>query len=125
MGRLGYPLKGEIRLKEEAIRAGLGKRGKNTVVLNPRYGPRLRFMAVRTEAPLPVGPALADEEAPACLDCSVCIDNCPVKALEPYRMPHPSICLSNITPLTEDGHSILCDICLKLCPATARDQAAG
>ena len=119
VGRYGYPLKGEINLKEEAIRAGLGKRGKSTVVLHPKYGPRLRFMAVRTDAPLEllVSPALTDEENPVCKQCSICIDACPVNALEPYRMPDPSICLSNITPVTEDGRSVLCDICLHQCPA--------
>ncbi len=119
VGRYGYPLKGEINLKEQAIRAGLGKRGKSTVVLHPKYGPRLRFMAVRTDAPLEplMGPALADEENPVCYQCSICIDACPVNALEPYRMPDASICLSNITPITEDGRSVLCDICLHLCPA--------
>ena len=118
VGRYGYPLKGEINLKNEAIRAGLGKRGKNSVVLHPKYGPRLRFMAVSTDAPLePISdPALAEEENPVCRGCSICIDACPTRALEPYRMPDISLCLSNITPVTEDGRSILCDQCLHLCP---------
>jgi ferredoxin len=119
VGRYGYPLKGEINLKELAIRIGLGKRGKSTVVLHPKYGPRLRFMAIKTDAPLEslAGVALPDEEASVCRQCSICIDACPVNALEPYRMPDPSICLSNITPITEDGRSVLCDICLHRCPA--------
>ena len=126
-GRYGYPLQGEINLKTEAIRAGLGRRGKNTLVLHPGYGPRLRFMAIRTDAPL--GPAsaspLAEEQDPLCRDCSLCIDACPTRALEPYRMPDISLCLSNITPLTEDGHSILCDRCLHVCPAAGRPQRGG
>ncbi|MFC2022438.1 hypothetical protein ACFLTR_04460 [Chloroflexota bacterium] len=118
VGRYGYPLKGEVNLKKEAIRTGLGKRGKSTVVLHPKYGPRLRFMAIRTDVPLePLGDSvLTEEENPVCNECSICIDTCPVNALEPYRMPDISICLSNITPVTEDGRSILCDICLNLCP---------
>lgn len=119
VGRYGYPLEGEINLKVEAIRAGLGKRGKNTVVLHPKYGPRLRFMAIRTDAPLePLADLpLAEEENPVCEGCSVCIDICPTTALEPYSMPDSSLCLSNISPVTEEGRSILCDICLHLCPA--------
>ena len=119
VGRIGYPLKGEVNLKEEVIRSGIGKRGKNTVVLHPEYGPRLRFIAVRTDAPFDVperGP-LTEEENPVCRDCSICIDNCPVQALEPYRMPDISTCLSNVSPVDEEGKSILCDICLKMCPA--------
>ncbi len=123
IGRYGYPLKGEANLKEEAIRAGLGKRGKSTMVLHPKYGPRLRFMAVRTNASLGLlaGSSLPDEKNPVCNGCSICLDACPVKALEPYCMPDISVCLSNITPVTEEGHSILCDICLHLCPA-AKDS---
>jgi len=119
VGRCGYPRKGQVNLKEEAVRAGLGRRGKSTVVLNPRYGPWLRFIAIRTDAPLVplTGSAPTEEENPVCDGCSICIDVCPVKALEPYRMPDTSLCLSNITPMTEDGRSILCDICLHLCPA--------
>ena len=119
IGRYGYPLEGEVNLKGEAIRAGLGKRGKSTVVLHPKYGSRLRFIAIRTDAPLEslMGSALADEENPVCNGCSICIDVCPTKALEPYRMPDISLCLSNITPMTEDGRSVLCDKCLHLCPA--------
>jgi len=119
IGRYGYPLEGEVNLKVEVIRAGLGKRGKSTVVLHPKYGCWLRFMAIRTDAPLEplMGSALADEENPVCNGCSICIDVCPTKALEPYRMPDISLCLSNITPMTEDGRSVLCDKCLHLCPA--------
>ena len=106
-------------MKELAIGAGLGKRGKSTVVLHPRYGTRLRFMAVETDAPLEtlIGSTFADEENPVCNGCSICIDACPTKALEPYRMPDASLCLSNVSPVTEDGRAILCDKCLTLCPA--------
>jgi len=120
VGRYGYPLEGEINLKTEAIRTGLGKRGKNTVVLHPEYGPRLRLAVVTTDAPLKPATALAltaDEGSPFCRDCSICVDVCPVNALEPYHMPDTSICLSNITRKSEEGRSILCDLCLQLCPA--------
>ena len=119
VGRYGYPLKGEVNLKEVAIRAGLGKRGKSTVVLHPKYGPRLRFMAIRTDAALepPVDSTFTEKENPVCSGCSICIDACPTKALEPYRLPDISLCLSNITPITEDGRSVLCDECLHQCPA--------
>ena len=119
IGRYGYPLEGEVNLKEHAIAAGLGKRGKNTIVLHPKYGTRLRFMAVSTDAPLEPSTDLTlnEEENPVCAECSICIDSCPTKALEPYYMPDAFLCLSNISPVTEDGRSILCDICLQRCPA--------
>lgn len=120
IGRYGYPLAGEINLKGEVIIAGLGRRGKNTVVLHPKYGPRLRFMAIVTNAPLepPVNPTLIEGETPVCSGCSICIDACPVRILEPYRMTDPSLCLSDSdNMLEEQGKLFPCDKCLKQCPA--------
>ncbi|MFC1930238.1 4Fe-4S double cluster binding domain-containing protein, partial [Chloroflexota bacterium] len=114
----GYPRKGEFNLKEAAIKAGLGKRGKSTVVLHPKYGPR--FMAIKTDSPPDslVGVVQPEEESPVCHGCSICIDACPVNALEPYRMPDTSICLSNSSVMTEEQERLIpCDICLHLCPA--------
>lgn len=119
-GRYGYPLEGEVNLKNEAICAGLGKRGKSTVVLHPKYGNRLRFMGIYTSAAPPCSTrasAHGETEYPGCHDCSICIDICPVKALEPYRMVKSDECLSNLSPQNANGRSVLCDKCLKLCPA--------
>jgi ferredoxin len=122
IGRYGYPLYGEINLKTIAISCGLGMRGKNTLVLHPQYGHRLRFIAIKTDAPIePIEePILVEPESPFCRNCSICIDACPVEVLEPYRVTDASICLSNLTHLTEEGRSILCDICLEVCPAGKR-----
>ncbi len=119
-GRCGYPLRGEINFKEAAVRAGLGKWGKSTLVLHPKYGNRLRFMALRTDAPLEPqnkGHTIR-EENPVCDGCTICIDVCPEKVLKPYRMPETTRCLSNIARMaSKDGRLIPCDICLRLCPA--------
>ena len=123
IGRYGYPLEGEINLKEQAIFAGIGKRGKNTLVLHPKYGTRLRFAALKTNAPVgqPIDSTLYEEENSVCMECSICIDACPIKALEPYRMTDPSICLSSSDIMDEkEGRLNTCDICLHLCPANKK-----
>jgi len=123
IGRYGYPLEGEINLKEQAILAGIGKRGKNTLVLHPKYGTRLRFAALKTNAPVgqAVVSTLCEEENPICNGCAICIDACPVQALGPYRMPDPSICLSSSNIMTEErGRLIPCDICLHQCPVNKK-----
>jgi len=122
-GRCGYPLEGELNLKDKAISTGLGKRGKSTIVLHPEYGTRLRFAAIRIDAVLEptTSPPPPESESPFCNGCSICIDDCPVNALEPYGMPDTSICLSNISQMTEElEHLNPCDICLHLCPADNR-----
>ncbi|MFC1991111.1 hypothetical protein ACFLU9_03070, partial [Chloroflexota bacterium] len=96
-------------------------RGKSTLVLNLKYGHRLRFAAIKTNAPLEplTKSALTEKENPVCSRCSICIDACPVSALDPYHMPDTSICLSNTANMTEEqGRLVPCAICLNLCPAT-------
>jgi len=120
IGQYGYPNRGEVNLKEAAISAGLAKRGKSTVVLHPAYGHRLRFAAIRTDAPLEptANSSLNEEESPICQGCLRCIDDCPIQALEPYCMPETSVCLSNVSLMSEEhGRLVLCDRCLYVCPA--------
>lgn len=120
IGEYGYPRHKEADLKEEAIRAGIGRRGKSTLVLHPKFGPWLRFMGIRTDAPLePLIVSIPIKgNDPICDGCSICIDVCPVKALEPYTMPDRSLCLSNISIMAEEnGRLVPCDLCLSRCPA--------
>jgi epoxyqueuosine reductase QueG len=120
IGKCGYPLKGEVNLKESAVRAGLGRWGKNTIVLHSVYGNRLRFMAIKTDAPLGSPVYISDirEENHACIGCSRCIESCPIKVLRPYAMPETKGCLANISQKPgKDGRLTICDICLRVCPA--------
>jgi epoxyqueuosine reductase QueG len=120
LGKFGYPRQGEANLKELAVSAGLGKRGKSTVVLHPHYGTRLRFMAVKTDAPLETDtiPHQPETENPVCRDCMACLEACPLYILEPYRMTDTSRCLSNTTNMPEaEGRLVPCDLCLRVCPA--------
>ena len=118
IGRCGYPLKGEVKLKENAVRAGLGRWGKNTIVLHPRYGNRLRFMAINTDAPLesPVADADIRKGNPSCDRCSLCIEACPVNIIKPYRLTDTRKCLANSANANfRQGRLKLCDICLRVC----------
>lgn len=120
IGKYGYPSSNQLNLKTAAIHAGLGKRGKSTVVINDQYGTRLRFAAISTDALLQslLSPQLPDEESPFCNDCNVCIDICPVCALNSYTMPDISVCLSNDRNMPQHkGRYIPCDLCLIRCPA--------
>ena len=126
VGQCGYPPRGEINLKEAAVCAGLGKWGKSTLVLHPRYSNRLRFMALRTDAPLePLTSSLATrEENPVCAGCTICLDTCPEKVLEPYRMPETVQCLADIARMTSKGDRLICcDICLRLCSTVSNEKS--
>ena len=121
VGKLGYSPSGKPNLKHLAVAAGLGRQGKNTVVINPRFGPWLRFMAIRTNAPLALtgSGAHAKEENPDCKSCQRCIEACPVGILQPYRLVDTDRCLAAISG-ERRGELAICDKCVVVCPVGKR-----
>ncbi len=71
-------LVGDLSLRHAAMAAGLGVWGRCRLVLNPRLGPRVRYGAIVSDAPLESDSPLKDE---LCADCDLCILACPVGAL--------------------------------------------
>jgi len=69
-------LEGIFSHKLAARLAGLGWIGKSCLLLNERFGPRVRFVSVLTDAPLETGSTLDRK----CGRCHVCVDACPVGA---------------------------------------------
>lgn len=67
---------GLLSQRHAAVRAGLGEFGLNNIVVTPKYGPRIRFSSVITEAELEPSPLLKEK---ACLgeNCSICLRDCP------------------------------------------------
>ncbi|MDQ1278895.1 MAG: epoxyqueuosine reductase [Thermoproteota archaeon] len=69
--------------KQLAQLGGLGCYGKNSLIINPKYGPWIRLATVLTSADLiPDNPFTVD----LCSECTDCIKACPVQALTPYRV---------------------------------------
>ena len=71
----------KLQFKPIARLAGLGWKGKNNLLIHPRFGPRVVIGVVLTDAPVePAGrPVLPD----GCGDCDLCLKACPVGALSP------------------------------------------
>ena len=120
VGVYGYPHQG-LNLKHLAVAAGLGRQGKNTVIISPDFGPWLRFMSVRTNAPLATtgSGVYTREESPYCGDCEACIRACPVGILEPYRLTDTDSCLAAISHDRPGGVAI-CEECVVVCPVGER-----
>ncbi len=63
----------------------IGTRGRNGLLVHPRYGSRLMLGGVVTSAALPsrAEPEPVDAGCPA--DCRRCVDACPIAAIEPAK----------------------------------------
>jgi epoxyqueuosine reductase QueG len=139
-------VQGVVRLKQAAAAGGLGSLGGNTVLISPRFGPRLLLGGVVTahraggsdQLPVSAGP----EAAPVCTGCGHCISVCPEGALGPdgvdtfrCRTVHawvpsflvPAIrwmigrtivlrCMAPLAPWIARTATIRCSLCVTKCP---------
>jgi len=106
--------RGIISLKHAGVAAGLGKMGKNTLLVNETLGNMIWLSAVFVGERLEPDP-LADYEA--CLPgCTLCLDSCPVGALDGVSIDQPA-CKSHAFGAHNGGEwRIKCYTCRKTCP---------
>jgi len=94
--------------------AGLGVIGKNTLLINDKFGNMIQIGAVLLNVALE-GDSIANYEV-CPPDCNLCIESCPSKALN-GKSVNQQLCrpLSNFT--TEKGYTLKkCNICRRICP---------
>lgn len=73
---------GYLSLVKMAEAAGIGKVGKNGLIFNAKYGPRLLLGGIVTTALLPKM-SFPERDEKGCPDgCSICQDQCPVEAID-------------------------------------------
>jgi epoxyqueuosine reductase len=108
---------------EVAQRAGMGWRGKHTLLLNRDAGSMFFLGEIFTNLPLPVDAPTSEH----CGECRACIDICPTQAIvAPYRLDARR-CISYLTIELKDsipiefrpliGNRVLgCDDCQLACP---------
>lgn len=113
--------------RHAAVRAGLGEFGYNNIVLNPEFGPRVRYGSVITEAEFDYDPLLSEQ---VCLrdGCRECLDACTGSAitlkegfdLEQVFIDTPAVTDPRLCMPREDGRPrIACTFygtCLRVCP---------
>jgi epoxyqueuosine reductase len=75
-----------VALKPAALLAGLGHIGRSTLLITPRWGPRVRLVGLLTEeeltADVPFTRDLCAEQA-LCREKPLCITACPYRAIAP------------------------------------------
>ena len=119
-----YTDTGPILERDLAQRAGLGWVGKNTCLINPKFGSYFFLAEILLGIELPPdAPFSADH----CGTCTRCLDSCPTQAILPNRTIDANLCISYLTienkgAIPEElrpklGNLIFgCDICQEVCP---------
>ncbi|MEM2128222.1 MAG: 4Fe-4S double cluster binding domain-containing protein [Candidatus Methanomethyliaceae archaeon] len=122
---------GHASHKAFACAAGLGWIGRNGLLVNPLYGPRVRLGTVLTDMPLKPGKPLNNQ----CGKCRLCVDSCPSGALKYSEFEsHPRYreeifdhqkCAARLNKFKEKFFqkpfqaayaAPICGICIKVCP---------
>ena len=80
----------DVSLRHAALAAGLGVFGRHNLVIHPRLGPRVLFMAVLTDLALPSDPPVTEE---LCTRCNICVESCTASALDVERQTDFGKCL--------------------------------
>ena len=103
-----------VSAKHSAAAAGLGRIGKNTLLVTPEYGNMVWLNAVLTDAALDPDEMLPGSPCPD--GCSLCMDNCPAQALGDPQM-NQAACFSHAFH-TNPGEELTlkCHACRSICP---------
>jgi len=114
--------RGNVSHKAVARSAGLGWIGKNILLVNPDFGPRLRFATVLTDLEL-------EADAPIDRDCGACTkcrDACPAKAIKGViAKPYPETreicvdveaCSVKLKEFASELGKDICGVCIRVCP---------
>jgi epoxyqueuosine reductase QueG len=80
-------LTGDVSQRHIAAAAGLGTFGVNNLLITPKYGSRVRFGMVITEADLIPDQPLAEN---LCTLCESCVEACPSGALSHWKSSYTS-----------------------------------
>ena len=113
---------GRISLRHAAELAGVGRIGRNAMLITPDFGPRVQLGAILTDAELPPSEVLSQDP---CTACDVCIVRCPAEAIvtpappDVYSPVDREKCMGfrrehgGKSPL---GYPNACGICRAVCP---------
>lgn len=104
-----------LSMRHAGYLAGLGVLGKNTLLVNERFGNMIQIGAVLVDAELEGDPIATYQVCPD--GCTLCLDSCPVNALDGVTVDQylcrPLACFKN-----ERGFILKkCSRCRSICPS--------
>lgn len=111
-----------ISHKLTARLAGFGWIGKNCLLINPKYGPRIRWTSILTDAPFEENKEILESR---CGNCDRCVKICPAQAIlgrnyvehEPRELRFDvKKCEEYFGKIKEEGKLEICGMCQYTCP---------
>ncbi len=106
--------RGILSLKHAAVLAGMGQLGKNTLLVNDRFGNMLWLSAVLVDAAYEADPLATYRTCPP--DCRICLQACPAQALDGVTIEQRK-CRSVSGKYSPGGGGVYaCNLCRKICP---------
>lgn len=127
-------LTGLVSHKLAAHLAGHGWIGKNCLLITKEHGPRVRWVTVLTDAPLPSTRGLG-VDGDSCKSCTLCVDLCPAQAFtgRPFDPADPvevrfrrQDCYQYLRERDKAYGARVCGLCVYVCPhgwSTKRKRA--
>ena len=85
----------DVSLRHAAVAAGLGCFGRHNLVIHPVMGTKVVFTAIITN--LNIQPNIPIEEE-LCIDCDICVNQCPVNALDEVNKTDVMKCMFRSRP---------------------------
>lgn len=110
-----------LSFKLAAYEAGIGVYGRPGIIITPEYGPQVNIGVVLSDALLQPSGRLKDFDP--CSNCEVCVEVCPVKALDAGLPPPTGFDRDKCLRFTDwlrkktRGRVKLCGYCYNHCPA--------
>jgi epoxyqueuosine reductase len=85
----------DLSLRHAAVAAGLGEFGRHNLVIHPRLGTRVLFVAVLSNLKMLSDPPVKEN---LCTYCNLCVENCPAGALNNEGQTDAMKCLKFSQP---------------------------
>ncbi len=107
--------RGDLSHKHAAQAAGLGKLGKNSLLITPKFGNMVHLVSVVTD--IYFEPDFIPGWEPCPKSCNICRQSCPVGAIGEGQMVNQSLCRPVIFEQLPKGMIIeSCSTCRQICP---------
>jgi epoxyqueuosine reductase QueG len=98
--KTGLPF-ADVSLRHAAVAAGLGNFGRHNLVIHPEIGTKVIFTAIITDLNIQPDDSIKEK---LCIDCDICVNQCPVNALCEEKKTDVMKCAFNSQPYGLGGN---------------------